>query len=211
MSDWDAETAEWYAEKYGEYATNRLGVEAVRFTSNSTVVDIGCGTGSALRHAAKAISSGRLIGIDPAPRMLEIAREQTARHPAAGRIEFYEGAAECLPLEDVSADFVLAFDSFDHWSDRLQGLREVSRVLKPGGQFVVVKDGSLPDGSNAIKRFLKALNKTGFTVKEELSIQEGEVACTHWVCVYGPASTHATFRGRIYVYSRAHSPKTACL
>lgn len=190
MSDWDSETAEWYAEKYGEYATNRLGLEALKLVPNSTVVDIGCGTGSALRHASAAVTSGKLVGIDPVPRMVEIARQETVRHSAAGRIEFYEGAAEKLPLEDAFADFVLAFDSFDHWNDQLQGLKEVSRVLKPSGQFVVVKDGGLPNGSEARRRFMEALEVTGFKVVNEQSIQDGDVEFTHWVCVLREMRQH---------------------
>ena len=89
MSEWNTETAEWYAARYGEYATNRLAVAAIDLAPDSVVVDVGCGTGSALRHLAGR-SSGSLIGIDPVPRMIEIARERTASHPDGARIEFHE-------------------------------------------------------------------------------------------------------------------------
>ena len=85
MSKWDTETAEWYAVNYGEYATNRLSLEALKLEPDFILVDIGCGTGSALRHASVQITSGSLIGIDPAPRMIEIAQEKTAGHSAADR------------------------------------------------------------------------------------------------------------------------------
>lgn len=63
MSKWDNETAEWYAEKYENYATNKLGVRALKLAENSTVV----GTGCALRHASEQATSGTLVGIDPVP------------------------------------------------------------------------------------------------------------------------------------------------
>lgn len=183
MNKWNAETAEWYAEKYGEYATNKLGVEELKLEADSTVVDIGCGTGCALRHASKQVTRGSLVGIDPVPRMLEIAREQTISHTAAERIIYYEGSAEQLPIEDDFADFVLAFDSFDHWQDQAKGLKEVRRVLKINGQFVVVKDGGLPNGTAAKRKFIAALLNEGFQVAVEKLIEKDEVTFTQWLCV----------------------------
>lgn len=182
MSTWDSETAEWYTKKYGEYATNKLGVEALKLDADSTVIDIGCGTGCALRHAAKRVVNGTLIGIDPVPRMVEIAREQTASHLAAERIAFHEGAAERLPIEDASADIVFAFDSFDHWQDQQQGLKEVRRVLNSCGRFVVVKDGGLPNGTEARRTFVGILIKSGFRVIEEQAIEENGVSFMMWIC-----------------------------
>lgn len=183
MSKWDTKTAEWYAEKYGNYATNKLGVNALKLAEDSTVVDIGCGTGCALRHASEQVINGILIGIDPVPRMVEIAKEQTINHAAADRIVFYEGSAEDLPVKDGMADFVFAFDSFDHWHDQDQGLREVRRILKSSGTFCVVKDGGLPHGSEAKDAFKRALNLAGFKLEKEENIKEGEIKCTLWVFV----------------------------
>ena len=43
MNEWTAETADWYAERYGEYATNRLAVDALELAADAMVVDVGCG------------------------------------------------------------------------------------------------------------------------------------------------------------------------
>ena len=183
MSTWDTKTAEWYAEKYGEYATNKLGVGALTLPEYSTVVDIGCGTGCALRHASEQVTNGTLIGIDPVSRMVEIAKEQTVNHAAAERIKFYEGAAEKLPVKDDIANFVFAFDSFDHWHDKDQGLKEVRRILKSNGNFIVVKDGGLPHGSEAKNVLKRALDFAGFEITKEENLEEGDVNCTLWVCL----------------------------
>jgi len=182
MSKWDTETAEWYAEKYGEYATNKLGIGTLKLEVDSTVIDIGCGTGCALRHASMQVSNGTLIGIDPIPRMIEIARKQTARHSAGDRITYLEGSAENLPVESASADIALAFDSYDHWQDQVKGLKEVRRVLKSNGRFVVVKDGGLPNGTDSQKEFVAALINAGFKIIEEKNIEENDVTLTQWVC-----------------------------
>jgi SAM-dependent methyltransferase len=116
MTTWTDETAEWYAEKYGEYPTNHLAVDMLELAPDAVVLDIGCGTAAALRHAASKVTSGRLLGVDPVPRMVEIARERVASHPAAGRIELHVAPADALPFDDGTIDVVLAFDSYDHWA-----------------------------------------------------------------------------------------------
>lgn len=185
MSEWTAETADWYAEHYGEYATNGLAADAIDVAPDAVIVDVGCGTGSALRRLAPRVPNGRLIGVDPVPRMLAIARERAATDPNGPRIEFVEAPAERLPLEDDLGDLVLAFDSIDHWGDRDAGLREVVRVLRPGGRFVVVKDGGLPGGARATRTWRTALGRAGLEVRQEAALTEGDVACTMWVCVHG--------------------------
>ena len=180
MNKWDNKTAEWYAQKYGDYPTNYLAVDMLDLHFDSVVVDVGCGTGSALRHAAIKVTEGSLIGIDPVPRMLEIAREQTENHPAFALITFLEGSAASLPVENAIADFVFAFDSFDHWGDKKRGLSEVHRILRPKGSFVVVKDGGIPGGKNAKKAFSSALEEAGFIIAQESQVTENQVSFTLW-------------------------------
>lgn len=67
MSTWTAETAEWYAANYGEYPTNRRTIDSLEIADDAVVVDVGCGTAAALRHAATKVTRGRLIGVDPVP------------------------------------------------------------------------------------------------------------------------------------------------
>jgi len=105
-----------------------LNLVAARGTPE-VIVDVGCGTGRLLRRAATRWPDAERIGVDAASGMIAIARQAT---PGA---KFYQGAAESLPLPDASADVVLSTISFHHWPDQLQGVREVSRVLRPGGLF----------------------------------------------------------------------------
>jgi SAM-dependent methyltransferase len=182
MTEWDAEAAEWYAANYGGYATNRIAVEALELEPDSVVVDVGCGTGSALRHAASAVTEGSLIGVDPVPRMIELAQEQTASHPAAARIEFRLGPAEDLPVGDAAADVVLAFDSFDHWQDTARGFGEIRRILRPAGRLVVVRDAGVPGARDARRALLDALDPAGFVVSREEQIEGEDVRFTLWIC-----------------------------
>jgi len=174
MSDWNTESAEWYAEKYGEYATNRLAVDRLELPADSAILDIGCGTGAALRHAVALGARGTLVGVDAVPRMVEIAEERSDGSP----LRFLLGAAEALPVGDSSFDVVLAFDSYDHWEDPSRGLAEVRRVLRPGGRFIVVKDGGVP----ARRSFSAEVCAAGFCVESEELIEEEEVTFILWQC-----------------------------
>lgn len=103
----------------------------------ASVLDIGCGTGKLLRRAGIQWPEARLIGVDPASGMIEMAKRLT---PNA---TFYTGMAEALPLPDASVDLALSTISFHHWHDQAAGVREIARVLRPGGYFILV-DFSFP-------------------------------------------------------------------
>jgi ubiquinone/menaquinone biosynthesis C-methylase UbiE len=104
------------------------------------VLDIGCGTGYLLRSLAKSCPDTELlIGVDPAPSMIEVAISAAADP----RLHFTGGLAERLPIADDVFDLVVSTTSFDHWADQLGGLRECHRVLRPGGRLVLVDQFSL--------------------------------------------------------------------
>jgi len=134
---WDDETAEQYVAKWGKDPTNRMTVEVAGLRPEDVVVDVGCGSGEAVRVAAEHVVRGRAIGVDPSPAMIRIATEQTRDHACADRIRFVEGPAEKLPLESGSASVVLAINSLHHWAQPDAGLEEVWRVLAHGGRFLI--------------------------------------------------------------------------
>lgn len=101
-------------------------------------LDVGCGTGVLTRLAAGIVgSSGLAVGIDPAPRMIAVARKNAA---GSSQAEFRLAAIERLPLESGSFDVAVASLMLHHLPPDLKrdGLREVYRVLKPGGRLIVV-------------------------------------------------------------------------
>lgn len=101
------------------------------------ILDVGCGTGKLLRKAGARWPEARLIGVDPASGMIEAAKRLT---PNA---TYYVGSAEALPLADASVDLAVSTLSFHHWHDQAAGVREIARVLRPGGHFILV-DMSFP-------------------------------------------------------------------
>src|SRR5512135_54223 len=107
------------------------------------ILDIGCGTGRLLRKAALRWPGARLVGVDPAEGMIAQARQRT---PGA---EFYVSAVETLSLPESAVDLALSTVSFHHWFDQALALRQVAKVLRPGGYFVLA-DPVIPLGLERI-------------------------------------------------------------
>jgi ubiquinone/menaquinone biosynthesis C-methylase UbiE len=103
---------------------------------NSAVLDIGCGTGWAVRAAAEMVGpGGAACGIDLSSKMI-----QQAMQAAQGikNIHLRKANAEELPFEHDSFDFIMCTMSFHHYLNPGKAAREMARVLKPGGTVCIV-------------------------------------------------------------------------
>ena len=100
-----------------------------------TVVDLGCGAGVDLIVAASLIgSSGRAIGVDITPKMVEKAKEHV-KEAGFSHVEVLEASFDTLPLEDESVDVVLSNGAINLTSCKEAVFAEVFRVLKPEGRI----------------------------------------------------------------------------
>ena len=108
-----------------------------RLEPGEKVVDVGCGAGIDSLIAAKMVgASGRVIGVDMTPEMVAKA-SAGAEQAGARHVEFRQGLAESLPVKDNWADVVISNGVMNLFPDKLAGLREIARVLKPGGRLQV--------------------------------------------------------------------------
>lgn len=105
------------------------------------VVDLGSGGGLDVFLAARKVGpTGRVIGIDMTPEMIELARRNAAKaRDAEGRplhhVEFHLAAIESMPLADASVDCVISNCVLNLVPDKPTAFREINRVLKPGGRL----------------------------------------------------------------------------
>jgi ubiquinone/menaquinone biosynthesis C-methylase UbiE len=105
------------------------------------VLEIGIGSGLNLPFYSRNVA--RVIGLEPSPRLLAMARrvERTGNGP----VEFIEGSAEAIPLQDASVDTVVTTWTLCSIPDALRALRDMRRVLRPGGHLLFVEHGRAPD------------------------------------------------------------------
>lgn len=107
-------------------------IERVRPQPSERVLDVACGTGAVTRLAAQRVGpGGTVVGTDISPAMLAAAR----RASEGMSIEWREADATALPFADGSFDLVLCQQGLQFFPDRLAGLREMRRVLVPGGRL----------------------------------------------------------------------------
>jgi ubiquinone/menaquinone biosynthesis C-methylase UbiE len=106
------------------------------------VLEVGIGTGLNMRHYDKSRVT-KIIGLDPAPQMHRLALKRIAR--AGLDVELVGVSAEKVPFDDASFDSVLVTYTLCTIVDPVAALKEMRRVLKPGGRFIFCEHGRAPD------------------------------------------------------------------
>jgi ubiquinone/menaquinone biosynthesis C-methylase UbiE len=106
------------------------------------VLDVACGTGIVARLAAERVGSrGTVVGLDINSGMLDVANQST---PTRVGIEWRQGSAESLPFPDRTFDVLLCQLGFQFFAEKLASLREMGRVLAPGGRLFLTVPGPAP-------------------------------------------------------------------
>jgi len=107
-----------------------IGLLDVREQDN--VLEIGCGPGVAIQLLAGKVR--HVAAVDPSAEMLRQAAKRNAAAISEGRVELRRDTADHLPFADASFDKLMALNSMHLWPDAFAGLREMLRVIKPGGR-----------------------------------------------------------------------------
>lgn len=110
--------------------------ELLEVGPSDNVLEVGFGPGVVIQCLSKLASAGHVAGIDPSREMVEQARARNAIAIQSGRLDLRHGSVENLPFQDNLFDEALAINSLQVWPDAVKGLREMRRVMKPGGRVV---------------------------------------------------------------------------
>ena len=116
----------------GEQAIARM-----RISPAARVLDVGCGSGWATRMLAEFAFNGRVTGIDISDEMISVARASSKSQP---NVDFEIASAEQLPFNGHEFTHAFSMESLYYYRNIPQALKEIHRVLKPGGLFVAVVD-----------------------------------------------------------------------
>ena len=157
---------------------------AVQLSSGDTLLDLACGPGIYTRPFARQVAPGLAVGLDLSPAMLRHARRR-ARAAGIANVLLVRGDAMRLPFGGGRFDAVNCCGALHLFPDPDQALREVHRVLKPGGRFTVAAfgrgSGRLATLRAALRRRIMGIDSfTPADLQARLdAVGLGEVACQH--------------------------------
>lgn len=122
-----------------EQALRRKIADLAQLQPGESVLDVGCGTGTLALVAKEGVGeTGRVCGIDPAPKQIAYARHKAAQRGLP--VDFQIGVIEAIAYPDESFDVVLSTMMMHHLTEDLKrrGLAGIARVLKPGGRLLII-------------------------------------------------------------------------
>lgn len=165
------------------------------FDDDDRVLDIGCGGGLTLGRMAEMFGRGHLTGADYSDVSVRLTTENNRQLVEKGRLEVVEASVEALPFGEGSFDKIITVESFYFWPDPQENLREVRRVLRKGGHFLLVMDIYEKEGlSSHARRNIEDYNLyvpgiAGFrSLFAEAGFAETRVHTCEgqdWICVEG--------------------------
>jgi ubiquinone/menaquinone biosynthesis C-methylase UbiE len=149
------------------YLSNRAVLNTLKPQPDSSILDVGCGTGILLQQLLQLGQGLNLQGVDIAPEMVKVAQTKLGQS-----VEIRQGSANRLPFDANSFDAVTCATSFHHYPNPDNALREMLRVLKPGGKLVLLDpftNGFLRKASCALLDTLSNEKGTHLFTKEQMA------------------------------------------
>lgn len=146
--------------------------ETLDIRPGEAVLEVGFGPGVVIRHMATRSAAAHVAGIDPSHEMLEQARARNEDAIRSGRVDLRLGSVERLPFADDRFDTAMAVNSMQVWPDAAAGVREVHRVLKPGGRLAL---GFTPHSRQPKEGLEDLLRASGFV--DARTIEKGRDFC----------------------------------
>lgn len=132
-----------------------------------TIVDLGSGPGELAIELARRLPTARVIGVDPAAAMRDAAA-RAAMLAGVTTAAFVHGEAGAIPLPDASADLLVSTLSMHHWPDPAAALREIARVLRPGGEALIYDARFVTYGDGELRRYAERAGIDDRTVAREV-------------------------------------------
>ena len=163
--------------------------------SGANVLDIGCGGGATLKRLADLVPGGHICGIDYSDISVRKSIELNSESVESHRMDIIHSSVESMPYSDDHFDLITTVESFYFWPDPENNLKEVCRVLKPGGKFLLIAEVyGTDDLSEHQKEDIEKYNLFNPTMGEYEKLFEGANFSpvkvhlkegTSWICVEG--------------------------
>ena len=171
------------------------GLQQLTVPKNAAILDVGCGGGRTIRILAALAPEGRVVGVDYSAASVAVSRDSNAHEIGAGQVQIEEDSVAALPFPDRTFDIVTAVETHYYWPNLPANVREILRVLKPGGTFALIAETYRGGPLRLLYGMVMPLLRAAFLSDEEhrdLLTQAGftEVTTNHvsgrnWICATG--------------------------
>ncbi len=177
---------------FGHGAMAVWGLSHLQINPADVILDIGCGGGKNIARMLQTASKGKVFGLDYSELSVKKSRALNQRAIAEGRTEIKQGSVSQIPYQDAQFDIVTAFETVYFWPDFLNDLKEVARVLKKKGTFLICNEESRMDGEPVSDKgfakmldlkiytpsdFKKSLEQAGFENIKVATSRKGKLLC----------------------------------
>jgi ubiquinone/menaquinone biosynthesis C-methylase UbiE len=139
-------------------------------SDNSKILDIGCGGGKFIHFLASSNKTYMLFGLDHSAEMVDLSQKINRVPIEQNRVGIFHGSVTKIPLDNSQLDLVTAFETVQFWPDINISFMEVARVLKEGGEFLIINRYPLENSKwwrmakiKSDKNYRLLLEKSGFT------------------------------------------------
>jgi len=173
------------------------GLRQVSIENHYTILDVGCGGGKTVCKLAAISTQGKVYGLDFSEASVAATKRTNAQWIDLGRVEVRHGSVSKLPFADGMFDVVTAVETHFWWADLPGDMREVLRVLKPGGTLIVIAEiykGMTTGAGKLVEKHASRVGMTLLSVAEhhELfhdagysDVQVVEKPEKGWICGFG--------------------------
>jgi ubiquinone/menaquinone biosynthesis C-methylase UbiE len=180
------------------------GLEQISVGKGETILDVGCGGGRTVSKLAAMAAEGKVYGVDYSDKSVAASKRTNARGIDAGRVEIRQGSVSRLPFSDGMFDLVTGVETHFWWPDLQGDMREVFRVVKPGGTLVLIAEvygGSKAKAGQLADKYASRTGMKLLSAEEHRELLE-EAGCSDvriieergkgWICAVGRKATEAT-------------------
>jgi len=145
------------------------GLGQISIENHHTILDAGCGGGRTVSKLAAICTQGKVYGVDYSDESVAATKRMNAKWIVLGRVEIRPASVSQLPFPDDMFDLVTAVETHFWWPNLAGDMREVYRVLKPGGTLILIAEIYRGANTLAAKLFEKRAAQIGMTL---LSVEE---------------------------------------
>ncbi|MGB9030921.1 MAG: class I SAM-dependent methyltransferase [Acidobacteriaceae bacterium] len=173
------------------------GLGHIAVAARETILDVGCGGGRTVSKLAAMALEGKVYGVDHSEDSVAATRKTNAQSIDDGRVEIRQGSVSQLPFSGPMFDLVTAVETHFFWPNLPEDVREVWRVLKPGGTAIVIAEiykGANTAVSKLAEKYSSRSGMTVLTVDEHRELLENAGfrdvqvdvdANKGWICAIG--------------------------